>query len=78
VSAAVEEQCATTDEIARNVHQAAVGTSNVSSNIAGVTDAAGETGRAATDVLAATQKMALQSERLKAEVARFLAEVKAA
>jgi methyl-accepting chemotaxis protein len=78
ISLAVEQQGVATQEIAHNVHQAALGTSNVSANIAGVTDAAGETGRAATDVLAATQKMALQSETLKAEVARFLAEVKAA
>ena len=78
ISSAVEQQGVATQEIAHNIHQAAVGTSNVSANIAGVTDAAGETGRAATDVLAATQKMALQSETLQAEVARFLAEVKAA
>jgi methyl-accepting chemotaxis protein len=78
ISNAVEQQGIATQEIARNIHQAAVGTSKVSSNIVGVTDAAGETGRAATEVLAATQKMSVQSDTLKAEVARFLAEVKAA
>jgi methyl-accepting chemotaxis protein len=78
ISSAVEQQGAATQEIARNVQQAATGTSEVSSNIVEVTMAAGKTGRAADDVLTAAQEMARQTETLQGEVARFLAEVKAA
>ena len=78
ISSAVEQQGAATQEIARNIQQAAIGTSDVSSNIVGVTAAAGETGRAASDVLNAAQEMARQSDTLKDEVARFLTEVKVA
>ena len=44
IAAAVEEQGAATQEIVRNVAQAAVGTGEVTSNIAGVAGAAEETG----------------------------------
>ena len=46
IAAVVEEQGAATQEIARSAQQAAKGTSEVSANIAGVTQAAGETGSA--------------------------------
>jgi methyl-accepting chemotaxis protein len=78
ISSAVEQQGIATQEISHNVQRAASGTSDVSSNIVEVTQAAGDTGRAANDVLAATQAMTHQSETLRSEVARFLAEVKAA
>ena len=52
IASAVEEQGAATKEISRNVQQAAPGTNDVSSNIAGVTQAAGETGQSAGQVLA--------------------------
>ncbi len=48
IAAAVEEQSAATREIARNVQQASDGTNQVSSNIAGVRQAAKETGTAAS------------------------------
>ncbi|TWB38574.1 methyl-accepting chemotaxis protein [Nitrospirillum pindoramense] len=78
ISAAVEEQNATTLEIARNVTQAAKGTEEVSSNIARVTGAAGETGTAASQVLAAARSLGSQSNALRSEVVRFLAEIRAA
>ncbi|MDZ5649180.1 methyl-accepting chemotaxis protein [Nitrospirillum sp. BR 11828] len=78
ISAAVEEQNATTLEIARNVTQAAQGTEEVSSNIARVTGAAGETGAAASQVLAAARSLGSQSNALRSEVVRFLAEIRAA
>ncbi|MEE3623220.1 CHASE3 domain-containing protein [Nitrospirillum sp. BR 11752] len=78
ISAAVEEQNATTLEIARNVTQAAQGTEEVSSNIARVTGAAGETGTAASQVLAAARSLGSQSNALRSEVVRFLAEIRAA
>ncbi len=51
IASAVQEQGAATQEIARNVQQAAQGTQDVSSNIGGVTQAAGETGAASSQVL---------------------------
>jgi len=74
----VEEQGAATQEIVRNVSQAAVGAGEVTSNIAGVAQASEETGAAATQVLASASELSRQSEHLRAEVAHFLATVRAA
>ncbi|AWN51123.1 methyl-accepting chemotaxis protein [Methylobacterium sp. 17Sr1-1] len=78
IAAAVEEQGAATQEIVRNVSQAAAGTGEVTGNIAGVAGAAEETGAAASQVLASASELSRQSEYLGAEVARFLATVRAA
>jgi methyl-accepting chemotaxis protein len=78
IAAAVEEQGAATQEIVRNVSQAAQGTGEVTHNIAGVAGAAEETGAAAAQVLGAASDLSRQSEHLRAEVARFLATVRAA
>jgi methyl-accepting chemotaxis protein len=68
ISSAVEEQGVSTQEIARNVQQAAKGTQDVNSNIEAVSRAAGETGSAANQVLNASQDMARQAEGLRGEV----------
>ncbi len=78
IASAVEEQGAATREIARNIQQAAAGTSEVSSNIAGVSQAAGQTGAAATQILASSSELAQQAEVLQAEVRKFLEAVRAA
>jgi methyl-accepting chemotaxis protein len=78
VASSVEQQGAATQEIARNVQQASAGTQEVSSNIAGVTQAAGQTGDAAERVLGATTELARQGESLRAEVSQFLASIRAA
>jgi methyl-accepting chemotaxis protein len=78
IAAAVEQQGAATQEIVRNVAQAATGTSAVTGNIAGVAGAAEETGAAASEVLGAASELSRQSEHLTAEIARFLATVRAA
>ncbi|MGF1625806.1 MAG: methyl-accepting chemotaxis protein [Alphaproteobacteria bacterium] len=78
IASAVEEQGAATEEIARNVQQASQGTQEVSSNISGVTDAAGATGAAASQVLGAAGDLAKQGESLRTEVDRFLEAVRAA
>jgi len=78
IAAAVEQQGAATQEIVRNVTQAATGTGEVTSNIAGVAGAAEETGTAAGQVLGAASALSRQSEHLSAEIARFLATVRAA
>jgi methyl-accepting chemotaxis protein len=78
IASAVEEQGAATQEIARNVQQAAAGTSEVSSNIAGVTQAASQTGAASAQVLSTASELAKQSEILRAEVDKFLNNIRAA
>ena len=78
IAAAVEEQGAATQEISRNVQQAAQGTMQVSSNIADVQRGAGETGSASSQVLSAAQMLSGDSNRLKTEVGKFLATVRAA
>ncbi|WP_316980308.1 methyl-accepting chemotaxis protein [Shumkonia mesophila] len=78
VASAVEEQGAATQEIARNVEQASAGTQEVSSNIAGVSAAANETGAAAGQINRAAGELSRQSETLRAEVDKFLANVRAA
>jgi methyl-accepting chemotaxis protein len=77
IASAVEEQGAATREIARNIQQAASGTQEVSTNITGVTQAAGDTGNAAGQLLAATSELAKQSETLRKEVDSFLHDIKA-
>ncbi|OPY95245.1 hypothetical protein A5906_09325 [Bradyrhizobium sacchari] len=78
IASAVEEQGAANQEIARNVQQAAIGASQVASNIAEVNRCADQTGTASTQVLAAAKSLAEDSNRLKLEVQRFLATVAAA
>ncbi|CAO3413098.1 methyl-accepting chemotaxis protein [Azospirillum doebereinerae] len=78
IAAAVEEQNATTGEIARNVQQAAQGTQDVSANVAQVNQAATQTGSAATQVLDASNALSRQAETLRHEVETFLADVRAA
>jgi methyl-accepting chemotaxis protein len=78
IASAVQEQSAATQEIAGNVQQAAKGTGEISSNIAGVSQAANDTGVAATQVLASASELAQQSEKLRGEVDTFLANIRAA
>ncbi|MDA9444840.1 chemotaxis protein [Bradyrhizobium sp. CCBAU 51745] len=78
VAAAVEEQGAATQEISRNVQQAAHGTRRVSTNIGDVQRGAAETGSASSQVLSAARSLSTDSNRLKTEVAKFIASVNAA
>ena len=78
IAAAVEEQRAATQEIARNVQQAAQGTDIVSSNIGGVTDAATETGKAADRVLTSAEELTAQAASLRTKVDSFLINIRAA
>jgi methyl-accepting chemotaxis protein len=74
----MEEQGAATGEISRNVQQAAQGTEAVTGSIGEVRQGAGETGAAASQVLAAAQELARHSNSLGQEVDSFLRNVKAA
>jgi methyl-accepting chemotaxis protein len=78
IAAAVEQQGAATQEISRNVQQASQGTIQVSSNITDVQRGASETGSASSQVLSAAQMLSGDSNRLKTEVGKFLATVRAA
>ena len=78
IASAIEEQGAATREIARNVQGAASGTSSVSGNMLGVTEAAAATGNAAQEVLQSAAEVAKQTELLKGEVDGFLASTRAA
>jgi methyl-accepting chemotaxis protein len=78
IASAVEEQGATTQEISRNVQQAAHGTLQVSSNIADVQRGASETGSASSQVFSAAKSLSSESNRLKLEVSKFLNSVRAA
>ncbi|GAB4233451.1 MAG: hypothetical protein Kow0032_16730 [Methyloligellaceae bacterium] len=72
VADAMGQQRAATQEIARNVHDAATGTQEVTKSITGVTAAAQETGTAATQVTSAVGDLSRQSSTLRDAVADFL------
>ncbi|MBR2117635.1 MAG: methyl-accepting chemotaxis protein, partial [Afipia sp.] len=78
IAAAVEEQGAATQEIARNVQQAAALSGEVATSITNVSRGAGETGAASGQVLSSAQVLSSDSSRLKIEVEKFLTTVRAA
>lgn len=78
IAAAVEEQGAATREIARNIQHAAGGTSEVSSNIVGVSTASAEAGAAASDVLSASDALRREADMLRGEIDAFLNDMRAA
>jgi methyl-accepting chemotaxis protein len=72
IATAVEEQNATTNEMARNVSEAAHGSDEITSNIAGVAQAAESTSRGASD----TQKAARQLVETAAQLRRLVEQFK--
>jgi methyl-accepting chemotaxis protein len=78
IALAVEQQGSATQEIARNVQEAAQGTGQVSSNITGVNQAADKTGAAAGKVLVSAEQLSGQAAALRADVDRFVANIRAA
>ena len=78
IASAVEEQGAATQEISRNVLQAAQGTQEVSGNIATVSEAAQSTGMAAAQVLNSAESLARNGDVLKERVQDFLGRVRVA
>jgi len=77
IAAAVEEQEATTREIASNVDGAARGTEAVSTTIAEVSGAATEAGLEASSVAESAAALARQSGELERQVGTFLAHIRA-
>ncbi len=78
ISMAVEQQDAVSKEIARSASAAAASTREVSESVEQVSDAAVKTGQVANAVLNASSELAARSGRLRAEVVRFLAQVRVA
>jgi methyl-accepting chemotaxis protein len=78
IATAMEEQGASTREIARNTQEAARGTQEVSQSIGHVTQAAAESGSAASQVLTSSEELGRQAETLRAQVDQFLAGIRAA
>lgn len=76
IAAAVEEQGATTQDIANNIDQAAKGTVEVSKNIATVNKSALEAGSSGNELLGAANQLTQQSELLSVEVDKFLLQVR--
>lgn len=78
IAAAVEQQSQATQEIARSVQQAAMGTKAVTDNIESVRNAANETGQMSGDVQTAADDLSKQAATLSSQVDAFVAKVRAA
>ena len=78
VAAAVRQQETVTQEIARNANAAAKGARDVSASIAEVSSTAVKTGEVAGTVFTAAAELANESQQLREEVERYLAQVRVA
>ena len=78
IASAVEEQSSATQEIARSVQNVAEGTSEAATNIMEVNRGAAETGSASANVLDAARSLSAESTRLREELDRFMANIRAA
>jgi methyl-accepting chemotaxis protein len=78
ISVAVQQQDAVSKEIARSANSAAERTRDVSMSVVQVSDAAAKTDQVASAVLNAGGELAARSGKLRAEVERFLAQVRVA
>jgi methyl-accepting chemotaxis protein len=78
IATAVEQQGSATQEIARSVQNVAQGTQEAAANIMQVNRGATETGSASEDVLNSAQSLSSESKRLRAELDRFMANIRAA
>ncbi len=78
VASAVQQQSSATQNISQNTQEAATSTREVSTNIVAVQTANDETSEAATAVVNAAGDLSTEADKLRKEVDRFLAEVRAA
>jgi len=78
ISTAVEQQSTATQEIARSVQNVAQGTNEAAANIMQVNRGATETGSASEEVLNSARTLSSESTRLRAELDRFMANIRAA
>jgi methyl-accepting chemotaxis protein len=78
IAGAVEQQSAATQEIARNVQNVAQGTQEAAASIMQVNRGATETGSASEEVLNSARTLSTESTRLREELDRFMANIRAA
>lgn len=78
IASAVTQQDAATREIASSVQGVAQGTQRVAGNIAEVNRGAAETGAASAQVLQSARSLSTESARLRTELDRFMANIRAA
>ncbi len=76
VAGAVEEQAAVTQEISRNVVQAAGGTGTVSDSLGVIRDTADRNNQEATQISGAAANLADKAEDLRRQVDGFIAQIK--
>jgi methyl-accepting chemotaxis protein len=78
IASAVQQQSAATQEIARSVQSVAQGTHQAAANIMKVNRGATETGSASEEVLNSAKTLSTESTRLRDELNRFMANIRAA
>ncbi|MBR0711786.1 methyl-accepting chemotaxis protein [Bradyrhizobium liaoningense] len=78
IASAVEQQGAATQEIARSVQTVAQGTQTAATDIGQVNRGAAETGSASEEVLNSAKSLSSESTRLRAELDRFMGNIRAA
>jgi methyl-accepting chemotaxis protein len=78
IASAVEQQSSATQEIARSVQTVARGTQEAAADIMQVNRGATETGSASEEVLNSAKYLSTESARLREELDRFMANIRAA
>ncbi|UPK07812.1 HAMP domain-containing methyl-accepting chemotaxis protein [Bradyrhizobium sp. 170] len=78
IASAVEQQSSATQEIARSVQNVAQGTQEAAANVMHVNRGATETGEASEEVLNSARALSSESTRLREELDRFMANIRAA
>jgi methyl-accepting chemotaxis protein len=78
IASAVAQQSSATQEIARSVQNVAQGTHEAATNVMHVNRGATETGTASEEVLSSARSLSSESTRLREELDRFMANIRAA
>lgn len=78
IAGSVEQQSAATQEIARSVQNVAQGTREAALSVTQVNRGATETGAASEEVLHSARTLSVESTRLREELDRFMANIRAA
>ena len=78
IAAAMQQQGATTHDIARHIAEAADGTRHVTNNIGGVAEAAETTSQAAVSLRGASEDLRREATSLNDEMIRFFDDMRAA
>jgi methyl-accepting chemotaxis protein len=78
IASAVEQQSSATQEIARSVQNVAQGTQEAAASVMQVNRGATETGSASEEVLNSARSLSTEGTRLRGELDRFMANIRAA